>query len=104
MRKYVHWLKLDWSCGNKERQDINNFHKEYPNATIEIYPYKYNFDRAIKITCEQSYQDLDLDVNSMSTNLIRLTQKPKDIQENGIDFELWYNKVNKRLDEGEERE
>jgi len=91
VKKYTHWLKYTIWCDNKEIEDINNYIEKYPSTKAVVHPYKYNCDKAIKLVCEQSYQDLDLDVNSMGTNLIRLTRKPNNLQVKSIDFKTWYS-------------
>ena len=81
MKKYKHWLKLGGNYSEEEEyKEIDDYLKRYPDAKATIYQYNYTlFDKVVLLECEQNYNDLDMMVNSMSNNLYRLTQKPKNI-------------------------
>lgn len=83
--KYTHWLKIDLSNETEKGIEWNNLktYKENYDCNIEVYYYESNpfTMKAIKLECNQSYQDLDLDVNSsFDGSLIRLNNKPKNIK------------------------
>ena len=79
---YTHWLRID--LNNDERKQWEQL-KDYWNkydCSMTVYYYDYNplTEKAIKLDCNQSYQDLDLDVNSMSSgSLKRVKAKPTNI-------------------------
>lgn len=79
--KYKHWLKINgYRSEERQYKEIDNYLKNYPNAKATIYLYEYDmFDKAVLLECEQNYNDLDMDVNTCSHPLRRLTQKPKNI-------------------------
>ena len=82
--KYVHWLKIDCYASDDDKQymEIDNYLKQYPEAKATIYYYNSgSFNKIVKLECNQCYRDLDMDVNSMSTSLERLSNKPKEIYE-----------------------
>lgn len=79
---YTHWLRID--LNNDERKQWEQL-KDYWNkydCSMTVYYYDYNplTEKAIKLDCNQSYEDLDLDVNSMSSgSLKRVKAKPTNI-------------------------
>lgn len=79
--KYTHWLKID-SINEKEKwQNLKEYWDKY-DCFMTVYYYDYNplTEKVIKLDCNQSYQDLDLDVNSMSDNsLKRVKCKPTNV-------------------------
>lgn len=84
MAKYVHWLKIDGfsSCEETASQflAIENYLKAYPTANAMLYEYDSgSFNWVVRLECEQCYNELDMDVNSGSTRLVRLSSKPKNI-------------------------
>lgn len=84
MRKYVHWLKIDGYSKLEETASqffaIENYLNKYQNASAILYQYDSgSFDWIVRLECEQCYNDLDMDVNSCSTRLERLSSKPKNI-------------------------
>lgn len=87
MKAYKHWLKIDGMWDNKQTlkayQNLINYLSEYPSSKVTIFVPKYSlFNRYICLECSQSYDDLDLDVNShFDGSLIRLLSKPKDIEQ-----------------------
>lgn len=90
MRRYTHWLKVDRyaSDDKKQMEVIKNYLSAYKDAKATLYFYNSgSFYWIVRLECNQSYNDLDLDVNSMSTNLTRLCNKPKDIYESKRTFE-----------------
>lgn len=83
--KYTHWLKIDLRYGSRDGTEWKNL-KEYADkydCKMSVFYYDYMFtSKVIKLECNQSYQDLDLDVNSMSNgSLIYLKNKPQNITE-----------------------
>lgn len=82
--RYVHWLKID---GYSSIQDtakqflaIEVYLNKYPKASAIQYEYDSgSYCWVIRLECEQPYDELDLDVNSFSTVLQRLSSKPKHI-------------------------
>lgn len=86
MRKYTHWLKIDRYVKNDAEQwkEIQKYLDNYPEARATIFTYDSgNFNRVVKLVCYQEYNELDMDVNSLSTNLQRLGSKPQGITERG---------------------
>ena len=84
MAKYVHWLKIDGFSKLQETAlqflAIENYLKSYKNASAMLYEYDNgSFNWVVRLQCDQCYDDLDMDVNSGSTRLTRLTSKPKNI-------------------------
>jgi len=81
--KYVHWLKIDLTNETKDGKEWLNLkrYKEKYDCNMTVFYYNNSFiDKAVKLECNQKYEDLDLDVNSMSSgSLIRLKSKPKNI-------------------------
>lgn len=84
MKKYVHWLKID-GCANleeiaKQFLAIENYLNLYKNANATLYQYNSgSFNWVVRLECGQCYNDLDMDVNSGSTRLERLSSKPLNI-------------------------
>lgn len=81
MKIHRHWLKIN-GTHSEERQyaEIDKYLKNYPNAKATIYQYDYDlFNKVVLLECEQNYNDLDMNINSGSHPLRRLTQKPKNI-------------------------
>ena len=65
----------------KQWQQLKDYWNKY-DCSMTVYYYDYNplTEKAIKLDCNQSYQDLDLDVNSMSSgSLKRVKAKPTNI-------------------------
>lgn len=82
MKAYKHWLKIDGYDTEDHLQYgiIEDYLKRYPDAEIEVYQYdKDLFNKVVALYCWQDYNDLDIIVNSGSTKLRRLSQKPKNI-------------------------
>ena len=82
--RYVHWLKIngyvDCEETAKQFQKIENYLKSYPKANALLYQYDSgSFNWIVRLECGQCYSDLDLDVNSFSTELQRLNKKPANI-------------------------
>lgn len=80
--KYVHWLKIDIRNETKDGKEWMNL-KEYKDnydCEMTVFYCKNSFDKVIKLECDQNYEDLDIDVNSMfDGSLIRLESKPRNI-------------------------
>ena len=88
---YTHWLRID-SNGDeiKQWEQLKEYWNKY-DCSMTVYYYDYNplTEKAIKLDCNQSYEDLDLDVNSMSSgSLKRVKSKPTNITvyNKGIDY------------------
>lgn len=85
MAKYIHWLKIDgYSGGIKDVAlqfaSIEDYLHKYSCSNAMLYEYDSgSFNWICRLECEQDYKDLDLDVNSYSTYLRRLSSKPKNI-------------------------
>lgn len=82
--KYVHWLKVDGYSNLEETASqflaIENYLNAHLKATALLYEYDSgSFNWIVRLECEQCYDDLDMDVNSGSTRLERLSSKPKNI-------------------------
>ena len=78
---YTHWLKIDTYHELEKWQQLKEYKEKY-DCSMTVFYYDYNplMDKVIKLDCNQSYQDLDLDVNSsFDTSLKRLTQKPTNV-------------------------
>lgn len=93
MRKYVHWIKVNGYVKDVEKQieQIKEYLKDYKDSKCSLYfPNSGKFDKYVRLECNQAYSDLDLDVNSFSTNLTRLTKKPNDIYKSQKTFEELY--------------
>lgn len=97
-KKYVHWLKIDGYSALKETAKqfyaVEKYLNDYSNSNAMLYQYdsgSYNW--IIRLECEQCYNDLDIDVNSGSTELERLSVKPKNIgREKIFNFPEHYRK------------
>lgn len=78
--KFTHWLKIEDDMVEKVWKNLKKYKEKY-DCNIEVFYRETNFiNKVIKLECNQSYQDLDLDVNSMSDgSLTRLLSKPKNI-------------------------
>lgn len=84
MQSYIYWLKIKSLVPArdevKQYQEIQNYLDNYPDAKATMYLYDYHFfDRVIKLECHQNWNDLDLNVNSGSHALRRLSRKPDNI-------------------------
>ena len=90
--RYVHWLKINRYCNCEEiaKQffEINNYLESHPIAKAKLYHYDSgSCNLIVRLECNQCYNELDLDVNSFSTKLQRLTSKPKNIgREKNFEF------------------
>ena len=89
MAKYVHWLKIDGfsSCEETALQfhAIENYLNNYQGANAMLYEYDSgSLNWIVRLECAHCYDDLDMDVNSGSTRLQRLSSKPKNISRERI--------------------
>lgn len=90
--RYVHWIKINRYCSYEEiaKQfwEIENYLESHPTATARLYQYDSgSYNLIVKLECNQHYNKLDLEVNSLSTELQRLTSKPKNIgREKNFEF------------------
>jgi hypothetical protein len=90
--KYTYWLTTN-NIGDKfynQILELNRYKTEH-NAEICFYFRDFTFDGdVISLKCNQNYNDLDLDVNSMSSlSFIRLKQKPKNITESKLQLNYY---------------
>ncbi len=78
--KHTHWLKIEDDMVKAVWKNIKEYKEKY-DCNMEIFYRDTNIiNKFIKLECNQSYEELDLDVNSMSEgSLIRLLSKPKNI-------------------------
>lgn len=78
--KHTYWLKIEDDTIEKVWINLKEY-KEKHKCNMEVFYRETNFiNKIIKLECNQSYQDLDLDVNSLSGgSLTRLLNKPKNI-------------------------
>lgn len=93
MKKFIHWLKVDGYARDTKKQieQIKDYLSKYSDSKCTLFfPNSGSFNKYIRLECAQCYNDLDLDVNSFSTNLRRLERKPKDIYESEKSFEELY--------------
>ena len=112
--KYTHWLKIDLFNETKTGIEWKNLkeYKEKYSCNMEVYYYTNNpfTKKVIKLECNQIYQDLDLDVNSLSEgSLIRVKSKPKNIEAYNKPIELFFERYikdynNLTVDEESEEE
>ena len=84
MRSYVHWLKINGSVISRDEsrqyREIQSYLDRYPDSVATIYLYEANlFDRVVKLECNQNWNDLDLDANTGSHRLRRLTRQPNNL-------------------------
>lgn len=95
--KYVHWLKINLSNETSDGKEWNNL-KEYKDkydCNMNVFYYDNNplTEKVIKLECNQNYNDLDLDVNSMNDgSLIRLKSRPKNITQYSKDIYYFFDK------------
>lgn len=93
--KYTYWLKIDFSNETEtgiEWKNLKEFKEKY-DCNMEVFYYASNpfTKKAIKLECNQIYQDLDLDVNSsFDGSLIKLNSKPKNIEPYNRPIELFF--------------
>ena len=78
--KYTHWLKIEDDMVKKVWIRLKEYKNRYDCSMQVFYKETNLISKYIKLDCNQSYQDLDLDVNSISDEGLRhLSCKPKDI-------------------------
>lgn len=82
--KYVHWLKIDGYAKLEETAkqflEVEKYLAKYKESSAMLYQYDSGtFNWIVRLECKQCYNDLDMDVNSFSTSLERLSSKPKGI-------------------------
>ena len=100
--QYVHWLKIDGTVSDRDEkrqyQEIQSYIDRYPEAKVTMYLYEYHlFHRIIKLECNQNWNDLDLDANTGSHRLRRLSRKPDNIgYEQPFKIPEYLNKEHKR--------
>ena len=84
----VHWLEFDGircRVDKKEQQlaELRRYMQKYPTTTVKGY-WKTTgdmFAKFVRLECNQSYNDLDMDVNSsFDKSLHRHSRKPSNIE------------------------
>lgn len=92
MKQYVHWIELNGYLGSEdEAREINRlltYVEKYPDTEIEVYAKRSGWDTVLRIKCNQDYNNLDLDVNSFSSELRRKKRKPSNVAK-WLTFESW---------------
>lgn len=91
--KHTYWLKMEDDMTEKAWTNLKEYKEKY-DCNIEVFYRLSNFiNKFIKLECNQSYQDLDLDVNSASeSSLIRMSRKPKDIKKYNQPIEEFFGR------------
>lgn len=91
--KYTHWLKIEDDMIKKVWTRLKEYREKY-NCNMSVFYKATNFiSKYIKLECNQSYQDLDLDVNSISDEGLRhLSYKPKDICQYKYSIEYFFER------------
>lgn len=83
MRK--HWLKIDGRWNQKTTikawNNLKEYLQKYPESKITVFNSETNlFHKFFCLECEQNYQELDIDCNSLfSGSLIHLDRKPSSL-------------------------
>lgn len=78
---YTHWLKLDSNNEIEKWNNLKNYKEKY-DCSMTVFYYDYNplEDKVIKLDCNQSYSELDLDIDSKSEgSLKKIQNKPTNI-------------------------
>ena len=89
MRKYVHWLIVDRLSKDDKKQieSIKNYIAKHQGSKATVFfRNSGTFEWIVKLECFQCYGDLELDVNSFSTGLKRVSTKPKNMYESRKSF------------------
>ena len=94
--EYIHWFVIDFINETPTGIEWKNLkeYKEKYDCSIEVYYYENTMaKKAIKLECNQSYQDLDLDVNSLfDGSLLRVQRKPKYIKPYNKPIEFFFER------------
>lgn len=91
--KYTHWLKIEDDMVKKVWIRLKEYKKMYDCNMNVFYKDGNCISKYIKLECNQSYQNLDLDVNSISDEGLRhLSCKPKDIYQYHYPIEKFFNR------------
>ena len=91
--KYTHWLKMEDDMIEQTWINLKEYKEKY-DCNIEVYYRDTSFiNKIIKLECNQEYNNLDLDVNSMFIGSItRLSQKPNNISKYNKPVEYFFLK------------
>lgn len=92
--KYTHWLRFNSFDEKKQWQNLKEYKDKY-DCYMTVFYYDYNplTDKVVKLDCNQSYQELDLDVNSMSDGSFKkLTAKPTNVTPYNKGIDYFFNK------------
>lgn len=96
MKTYRHWMNLIDSPNYKDDlKELFAYIEKYPASVITFY-YKENSLRnstVICLECNQNYSDLDMDVNSGSSNLRRYERKPGGLHISSMQAAEWRKKI-----------
>lgn len=97
--KYTHWLKIEDDMIEQVWIRLKEYKDKY-ECNMEVFYKDTNLiNKFIKLECNQSYQDLDLDVNSLSDNgLKHLAAKPKMIHPYNCPIEEFFKRNIKSAD------
>jgi len=84
----IHWLEYDGIFCNiekrtKQLEELRQYLRKYPTAVAKGYKKTKGdiFLKIVRLECEQSYDDLDMDVNSLfDKSLRRHSRKPSNIE------------------------
>jgi hypothetical protein len=98
----IHWLrigdsKLTKQAELKQWENIKDYLEKYPISKTIVYVKNSSdvFAKIVKLECEQSYDELDLDVNSGFNGSIRyLNSRPSDIELCKLQIEHFLSKLN----------
>lgn len=95
--KYTHWLKIENDMIEQVWIRLKEYKEKY-DCNMEVFYKDTNLiNKFIKLECNQSYQDLDLDVNSLSDNGLRhLDAKPKMIHPYNCPIEEFFKEIAER--------
>ena len=94
MNRYTHWLKISGITTEKDEKkqylEIEAYLKAHEGATAEMYFYEFGSlcDRVVKLVCSESYDDLDMMVDSGSHSLRCLAGAPRGLLGTGLPFEV----------------
>jgi len=103
----VYWLEYDGircSKDKKEKQleELRQYLRKYPTASAKGF-WKTTgdmFAKFVRLECEQSYENLDMDVNSMSSkSLRRHLHKPSNIEYSEITTRDIYESISLKTKE-----
>lgn len=97
--KYTHWLRIPSKNGLEIWQSLKDYKDKYDcYMTVFYYDYEPFGDKVIKLDCNQSIQDLDLNINSSSEQcLSRIKSKPTNVSQYNLGINHFF-KTNLGID------